>query len=98
MFFLGGLHGLPHPQRQINGLQRCNSLLCGCQILQGKAVQRLRQLSACMCRAIGSGELWPVEGRDGHAAPEGWARARGRETVFMVPCSFARLETTGLSS
>lgn len=41
MFFLGGLHGLPHPQRQINGLQRCNSLLCGCQILQGKAVHRL---------------------------------------------------------
>ncbi len=39
--FLGGLHGLP-PQRQINGLQRCNSLLCGCQI----AVHRLRQLSA----------------------------------------------------
>ena len=30
------------PQRQINGLQRCNSLLCGCQI----AVHRLRQLSA----------------------------------------------------
>lgn len=67
MFFLGGLHGLP-PQRQINGLQRCNSLLCGCQILQGKAVHRLigRQHGFAAAQAVehrmGSGELLPVVG------------------------------------
>ena len=65
VFFLGGLHGLPHPQRQINGLQRCNSLLCGARSCRAKpyigslavsmALQRLRLLSACMCRRMGSG-------------------------------------------
>jgi hypothetical protein len=34
----------------------------------------------------------PVAGRDRHAAPESWAQARGRDTVFMVPCSLLRLE------
>ena len=40
--FFGWLAWLTSHQRQINELQRCNSLLCGCQI----AVHRLRQLSA----------------------------------------------------
>ena len=51
--FWGGLHGLPHPQRQINGLERCNSLLgCGSakpyigSLAVSMALLRLRQLSA----------------------------------------------------
>ena len=56
------------PQRQINGLQRCNSLLC-CRaqsylgsLAISMALQWLRQLSACMCSAMGSGDWLPVVG------------------------------------
>ena len=58
----GWLAWLTAPQRQSNGLQRCNSLLgCGSakpyigSLAVSMALQRLRQLSASMCRRDGVG-------------------------------------------
>ena len=66
--FFGWLAWLTSHQRQINGLQRCNSLLC-CRaqsylgsLAISMALQWLRQLSACMCSAMGSGDWLPVVG------------------------------------
>ena len=83
VFFLGGLHGLPHPQRQINGLQRCNSLLCGCQILQGKAVHRLigRQHGFAAAQAV---ERLHVQA--------GWGRGWCCSTPWPVRCARLRIE------
>ena len=80
--FLGWLAWLTSHQRQINGLQRCNSLLCGCQILQGKAVHRLigRQHGFAAAQAVeyrmGAGELLPVVGGRSHGIAQ--RRAQGK--------------------
>ena len=63
---LGGLHGSTlRAVGLVDGLQTCNGLLCLGQPLLGEqvigslassmALQRLRLLSACMCRRMGSG-------------------------------------------
>ena len=71
------------PQRQINGLQRCNSLLCGCQILQGKAVHRLigRQHGFAAAQAV---ERLHVQA--------GWGRGWCCSTPWPVRCARLRIE------
>ena len=71
------------PQRQINGLQRCNSLLCGCQILQGKAVHRLigRQHGFAAAQAV---ERLHVQA--------GWGRGWCCATPWPVRCARLRIE------
>ena len=95
--FLGGLHGLSPPQRQINGLQRCNSLLC-CRaqsylgsLAISMALQWLRQLSACMCRRP---ETWGQ-----HQKKAGrWPWREKRCSWFRAPCRDFETTCTAFSS
>lgn len=96
--FWGGLHGLPHPQRQINGLERCNSLLgCGSakpyigSLAVSMALLRLRQLSACMCRRP---ETWGQ-----HQKKAGrWPWREKRCSWFRAPCRDFETTCTAFSS
>ena len=85
------------PQRQINGLQRCNSLLC-CRaqsylgsLAISMALQWLRQLSACMCRRP---ETWGQ-----HQKKAGrWPWREKRCSWFRAPCRDFETTCTAFSS
>ena len=96
-FFFGWLAWLTAPQRQINGLQRCNSLLC-CRaqsylgsLAISMALQWLRQLSACMCRRP---ETWGQ-----HQKKAGrWPWREKRCSWFRAPCRDFETTCTAFSS
>ena len=94
----GWLAWLTAPQRQSNGLQRCNSLLgCGSakpyigSLAVSMALLRLRQLSACMCRRP---ETWGQ-----HQKKAGrWPWREKRCSWFRAPCRDFETTCTAFSS